>query len=195
MGLMVHSLENIPETKNRDYFIYLLDYGWTEPISKVLRENFENMSKFAATNRAVVIKGTELAHFENEVFSWHKINNENADDLLPAMLITNTHPRYFREHLGKWKTSGQLRSDEHDQMKLILIPFKKFCSSPTEAISLINKVFNDIINQRDLSEFKIAKEMKKGIGQAIVNSIILEPNFNGIGFSFEKLLKYLKDGG
>lgn len=26
MGLLVYSLENIPKSKNRDYFIYLLEY-------------------------------------------------------------------------------------------------------------------------------------------------------------------------
>ncbi len=95
MGLIVHSLQNIPESKNRDYLIYLLDYGWDEPISKALRDNFDKMAEIAAKNRAVVIKGTELAHFENEVFSWHHINNEKADELLPALLITNKHPKYF----------------------------------------------------------------------------------------------------
>jgi hypothetical protein len=45
MGLMVHSLENIPESARRNYFIYLLDYGWHEPISEALRNNFENMAK------------------------------------------------------------------------------------------------------------------------------------------------------
>lgn len=48
MGLMVHSLQNIPESKNRDYLIYLLDYGWDEPISKGLRDNFDKMAEIAA---------------------------------------------------------------------------------------------------------------------------------------------------
>jgi hypothetical protein len=45
--------------------------------------------------------------------------------------------------------------------------------------------------ERDLSDFKIAKEMDKGVGQSIVDSKTLEPNFSGIGFSFNKLKKYL----
>ena len=32
MGLMVHSLEEIPRNVERNYYIYLLDYGWDEPI-------------------------------------------------------------------------------------------------------------------------------------------------------------------
>jgi hypothetical protein len=72
-------------------------------------------------------------------------------------------------------------------MKLILIPLKKFCSTSTEVISLIERLFADIEAKRDLSEFKIAKEAKKGVGSAIVDSIILEPNLSGVGFSFKKL--------
>ena len=45
MGLKVHSLQNVPQTENRDFFIYLLDYGWHEPLSRTLRENFDLMAK------------------------------------------------------------------------------------------------------------------------------------------------------
>lgn len=40
MGLMVHSLEGIPEGHHRDYYIYLLDYGWNEPLGDALKKNF-----------------------------------------------------------------------------------------------------------------------------------------------------------
>ena len=42
MGLKVHSLEGFPEDKTRDYYVYLLDYGWKEPLGKSLRENFDH---------------------------------------------------------------------------------------------------------------------------------------------------------
>ena len=73
-----------------------------------------------------------------------------------------------------------------------MIPFKKFCENTNQVLSLIEKVFKDIEAQKDLSEFKIAKEMNKGVGRAIVDSIILEPNFSGIGFSFNKLKRLPK---
>ncbi len=192
MGLMVHSLQNIPESKNRDYLIYLLDYGWDEPISKALRNNFDEMAKTAAKNRAVVIKGTELAHFENEVLSWHHINNEKADELLPALLITNKHPKYFLENNNNsFAKRGLVSADENDDMKLILIPMKRFCTTTTEVVTLIQKMFSDIADKKDLSNFQIAKEMKKGVGNALVDALILEPNVSGIGFSFKRFLTYL----
>jgi hypothetical protein len=70
MGLMIHSLDNIPKSARRDFFVYLLDYGWQEPISQALRDNFDKMAEIASKNRVVVIKGTDVAHFESEVMSW-----------------------------------------------------------------------------------------------------------------------------
>ncbi|WP_321381263.1 hypothetical protein [Rhizobium sp.] len=104
MGLMIHSLENIPESARRNYFIYLLDYGWDEPISEALRRNFDNMASEAAVNKAVVIKGTVGSHFQKEVFSWHQINGMNAEEILPALLISNNHPSYFQKnsHGDRW---------------------------------------------------------------------------------------------
>ena len=55
MGLHVHSLSNIPKSDNRDYLIYLLDYGWYEPLAATLNEKFDQMANIAARNRAVVI--------------------------------------------------------------------------------------------------------------------------------------------
>ena len=43
MGLQ-HSLSNIPKSENRDYLIYLLEYGWHEPLAQALNENFNNMA-------------------------------------------------------------------------------------------------------------------------------------------------------
>jgi len=194
MGLMVHSLENIPTSARRDYFIYLLDYGWQEPISQALRDNFDRMAQLASKSKAVVIKGTEIAHFQNEVLSWHHINNEEADDLLPALLITNTHPAYFRDRNDNFPGKQNiLRVDSgHDNMKLILIPFKRMCTMTGEVISVVEKVFQDIADAKDLSAFKIAKELNKGIGRALVDAVILEPNFSGVGFNFRKFLNGLR---
>lgn len=56
MGLYVQSLENIPLSAHRDYFIYLLDYGWHEPLGEALMNNYEKMAQIAAENKAVVIE-------------------------------------------------------------------------------------------------------------------------------------------
>ena len=40
---------------------------------------------------------------------------------------------------------------------------------------------------------ELPKIKKKGIGGAIANSIMVEPNFAGVGFSFNKFRDYFKD--
>lgn len=188
MGLHVQSLENVPETTNRDYFVYLLDYGWDEPIRNALMDNFNTMARESAVNRAVIIKGTDIGHFEDEVFSWHQINGRDADDILPALLITNRHPKFFRDndHGRQWG-KGLYEESQKDGMKLALIPFKRFCKTTTDVVSVIQKVFRDIADKKDLKDFKICGEMKKGVGKAILDAVILEPNISGVGIDLKKL--------
>ena len=186
MGLYVQSLNNIPQSAHRDYYIYLLDYGWSEPLGNALMNNYEKMARLAAENDAVVIRGTHRVHFEDEVLSWHHINGENAEDLLPAILITNRHPYLFKE------SYGNTNSCIEDDLKMILVPLKKFCSTTTDVISLVEKMFNDIKAHKDLKDFRVYKEMKKGLGHALADAIILEPNFGGIGFSFSKMINYFR---
>jgi len=187
MGLWVQSLENIPIDARRDYFIYLLDYGWTEPLGEALMKNFEKMASIAAVNKAVVIRGTDRVHFEDQVLSWHNVNGENADDILPAILITNRHPHKFKE---SYSNNG--KHIEKD-LKLILIPLKKFCTTTTDVVTIIEKVFSDIKAQKDLTDFKVSKEMKSGVGRALVDGLILEPNIAGVGYNFNKLIDYFRN--
>jgi hypothetical protein len=184
MGLYIHSLEHIPTSARRSYFIYLLDYGWHEPLGEAMNSNYEKMAAIAAVNDAVVIKGTD-EHFQNEVLSWHNVNGDTSEDMLPAILIANGHPSKFR-------AESLFEDESDDELKFILIPLKKFCTTTTEVVSLIDKLFNDIKEKKDLNDFRIAKEINKGFGMAFVDSLILEPNFNGIGISFNKLADYFK---
>ena len=187
MGLHISSLEHIPPNAKRDYFIYLLDYGWSEPLRDVLAQNYDRMAQIAAEHEAVVIRGTRSVHFEDEVFSWHNINGENAEELLPAILITNRHPQKFRESFND-RQSPPVEND----LKFILIPIKKFCETTNDVVVLIEKIFKDIKAKKDLDDFQVAQEKKKGLGRTLADSLILEPNFYGVGFSFKQLNEYFK---
>ena len=77
-------MENIPSSARRDFFIYLLDYGWNEPISNSLRDNFDRMAQIAAKNKAVIIKGVGRAivdsiilepNFSGIGFSFNKLKD------------------------------------------------------------------------------------------------------------------------
>lgn len=181
MGLMIHSLEEIPESIDRDYFIYLLDYGWQEPLSDIIMENFSKISDQASKSNSVFIKGTVGSHVDNEVLSWHHINGESGEDILPALLITTQNPHVFR--------NAQLSGIEDYPSKIVLIPIIECCSSSADVLLLIKRIFSDINEKKSIENFSIVKEMKKGIGNNIVDGVILQPNFFGIGFDLKKFFQ------
>lgn len=191
MGLMVHSLEGIPDEHHRDYFIYLLDFGWHEPLSHALKNNFGKMATLASEkkNAVVIMRTDEGVHFSDEVLSWHSINGDEVEreELLPAILVTNRHPLEFRR-----RSIGTIGIEAEENLKLILFPLKKHCKDTTEVVDLIQKIFSKIRQGQDLDEFSITKVKQRGIGGALANSVMLEPNFAGIGFSFNKFINYLR---
>lgn len=188
---MVYSLDNIPTEAQRDYFVYLLDYGWDEPISNILNRNYNEMAKIAAENKAVVIKGTVAEHFQDEVLSWHHINGETTDDLLPALLITNKHPYYFKQsdNTFHYKSDEKFSTHRSGDMKMILIPFKQSCTDDTDVIRIVQSVFNDITQGKDLANFTVLKKQKKAVGQTIVDSLILQPTIGGIGVDLKRFFR------
>lgn len=185
MGLMIHSLGELPITAERGYYVYILDYGWEEPLGAAVRNNFDKMAEAASRSNTVVMKGTVGVHFADEVLSWHHINGQPGKDILPAVLITTMHPQKFHElHLSDDQRPS------HDQM--LLIPLQQSCKSATDVSSLLEKLFNDIREKKQLCNFEIAKELRAGKDNAIVDALILKPNFNGLGIDFNVIIDRLK---
>ncbi|OKS86126.1 hypothetical protein [Mucilaginibacter polytrichastri] len=195
MGLYVESLDNVPSDENvpagskKDYYFYLLDYGWDEPIGNALMDNYVQMAAIAANNRAVVIRGTNRVHFEDEVLSWHDINGEDAQELLPAILITNRNPHRFKPIFN----TGDADPAEND-LRLILIPVRKFCRNATEVVQLIERIFTDIKQQKALKDFKIAATVPKDGIFAMADMITLEPDNSGGQIPEESIKNYLRSG-
>ena len=184
MGLHVHSLGNLPNTEDgRDYFVYVLDYGWKEPLTDALVANFTNMARLASQTRSVVVAGIEPVHFANEVFSWHNINGEDGAQVLPAILITTLTPSYFRDHRDELESAGQLKDT------LLLIPLKKSCTTTDDVIKLIQSIFRDIRDKKKLSGFEVARTIKKTGARRFADAVILQPNFSGIGLDLKELFR------
>jgi hypothetical protein len=180
MGLYIQSLAGIPGAK-RSYYIYLLDYGWTEPLGDALFNNFPKMAEIASENDAVVIRGAgSRVHFN--------INGEDGDKILPAILVTNRHPHEFKESFNG--PDGNINKDDY---KIIIFPLKKYCKTTTDVAVYIDKIFKDIVAKKDLSDFRIIKEMKGGLGKALVDGILLEPNLAGFGFNLKPILEYFNE--
>jgi hypothetical protein len=182
MGLWVHSLGELPANAQRAYYIYVLDFGWDEPLGRALNQNLQRMMDLASRNEAVVIKGLDSNHFENEVFSYHGINGERADEILPAILITTLHPKYFQEQNSRYSAIEELND------KLLLIPLRKTCSTSDEVIVLIAKIFRDIAEKKELADFSIQRQVQKRHGfRAFADALVLEPNISGVGIDLKKI--------
>jgi hypothetical protein len=183
MGLMIHSLGELPTSVERDYYIYLLDYGWEEPVADAMYRNYPRMADQASRHDAVVFRGLVGHHFADEVLSWHYVNGRDAKDLLPAILITTKNPHEFREHC--W---GQ-----HDlEDRLLLIPLRGVCTSPDDVAPLIERIFSDIEEKRNLSEFEVSETMHAGSSGAVLDALILKPNLSGIGVDLNRIINFFR---
>ena len=85
-----------------------------------------------------------------------------------------------------------IKTHQDGDMKMILIPFKKSCKDENDVINIINSVFSDISQKKDLTKFCVSKEYKRGIGKAMVDSIILQPNISGVGFDIKNFFNSYK---
>jgi len=187
MGLYVHSLGEIPAGARRAYYVYLLDYGWQEPLGDAVRANLPRMADLASRSDAVVIHGPRGVHFEDEVLSWHHVNGQDAKDILPAILVTTRHPSTFREPFGPRESKKETKDS------LLLIPLRKVCKSAEDVVELIQRVFEDIKDKKQLSKFRAAKRMRKGVGGALVDAVILQPKIGGIGFDLKKFFSGVEE--
>jgi len=188
MELYVHSLSRLPLGVERNYYLYVLDYGWDEPLGASLHANFRRMADLAAKNKAVVIAGTDSRAFADEIlsvhvddpqFSWGQINGENGEEVLPALMISTIHPQRFKMEVPGYrfpKTQTGVADD-----KLILIPLRGVCKNATEVVSLIERIFRDIAAKKPLTDFAVAKEIKAGNGNAYADAVILQACLVGTG--------------
>lgn len=78
------------------------------------------------------------------------------------------------------------QEDKNIDLKLILIPFKKFCRNDSDVVALFDSIFKNIQEKQDLSKFSILSKLKNQKG--FCNAIILQPNFMGFGIDLKELL-------
>ena len=68
----------------------------------------------------------------------------------------------------------------------MLLPLRRVCKSPLQVVDLIQKVFEDITEKKRLSDFRVAKRLRRGVAGAFVDAVILQPNISGVGFDVKK---------
>jgi len=187
MGLKISTIAGLPNDTERGYYLYILDYyNWDEPISNTLRNSFDKIAAFAAQNDAVVIQGIPESHFYSELMSWESVNGIDPKELLPALMITTLHPKYFLDANDKQLIGGKIPED-----KLIFIEISEVCKSPQDVLKIIEKVLQDIKEKKEIKDFRVKKELKGGVGKILNDAIILESDNNGKGVSKNAILKFL----
>lgn len=186
MGLVVHSLSEFPVNAERGYYLYVLRGSWDSDIERALEANFLAMSDAASRSNSAIVFGTEGRHFQNDVFSWHRINGEEAEPLLPAILITTVHPQKFRnEDDPFWHGKA------HDEY-MVLVPLREVIERGEDVAVVMRKIFEDIKNKKVLSEFEVAKQLKPTRAAAFMEGLLLKPSFMGVGFDLRALPKMVR---
>lgn len=189
MGLHVHSISDLPLSESRAYYIYVLDYySWDEPVSNALQANVSKIASFCAANDAVMVKGLPDSHLYSDVLSWVGINGQGPGTVLPALLITTVHPRYFIE-------ADNQHHPKEIRESMVFLKIRDICKTPSDVVDLMEKVFADIKSKKKIRDFAIAHELQAGEHGALVDALILEPNISGLGVDVRKLVSWFKSRG
>jgi hypothetical protein len=136
------------------------------------------MARLAGSADAAVVYGPRGVHLETEILSWHHVNGADAEDILPAILVTTRHPRWFQERHSDPPTDA-----------LLLIPLRQICKTADDVITLVEQLFRDIKDRKNLANFTAARSMKAGVGAAFVDAVILQPNVAGLGFDVKRFFE------
>lgn len=186
MGLHVSAISDLPLSEERDYYLYVLDYyNWDEPVSNTLIANLPKIESLCAKHNSVMVRGLPDSHFYSEVLNWVKINGQGPNTILPALMITTVHPKYFVE-------ANEKRPESEITESLIFIKIRDVCKNPSDVVGLIEKIFIDIQQKKQISNFSIARELRASEHGALVDALILEPNFAGVGINIKKLVAWGK---
>jgi hypothetical protein len=201
MGLLVSHLSTITKHPSRSLYIYLLDFGWPEgKYEQLFKDHFQAMAKRASETGSLIIASHRGVHFANDVLSYYRVLDLDTEKVLPALLITKTPPSYFKETEGpRERLVPDIETDDLCRDNIVVVPLKTCCTTPEEFASLMESAFSDLSKGTQIPNFRVAEHDKyhdkplrpssmavsaKRIGK----SIVIEPNFFGIGVDLKKLL-------
>jgi hypothetical protein len=192
MGLKITTISQLPEDTGRRIFIYFLDYGWDEPLTNAMYENFDRLSVVAANHGSLVMAGLCRQEFANEVLNWHHVNGLPADNLLPAIMITDCEPALLAK-------SGEFGAHRHHgdgttsyPERFVILPLREICSTPSDVARLLEKIAQDLKAGSALSDFEVTRLIDKSDG-ALADMLILKPNLFGVGIDLPKTFEVGRD--
>lgn len=194
MGLKVTTLARLPESTERAFFVYFLDYGWDDELTRAMYENFDVLAEVTAENSSLLIAGLNRTEFANEVLSWHQINNDPADDLLPAIMVTDVEPRRLvGSHdfdFGPLHRRSISRTAYPE--KFVIIPLREVCRTAADVTDLLQTLAADLRSGGPLSGFQIQRAKAKG-PRAAADMLVLQPNVGGIGIDLKEVYRWSRE--
>lgn len=188
MGLYISHLDTITIKQKRSLYVYLLDYGWPDgQWEQLFKKHFMRMADLASETGAVVIGSMRGVHFGNEVLNWHRVGSLSADDVLPGLLITKTHPSYFHE------SDGDDQPAKPGLETLLVVPLRPFCKDETDFLRAVEGVFSDLKTGAELRDFSIAKHDARqnsgtSFSKRFVDAIQVKPGAFGVNIDLKSLL-------
>jgi hypothetical protein len=75
---------------------------------------------------------------------------------------------------------------------MLLVPLRDACKSTADVATLIERLFSDIRDGKELSNFQIAQELKRGKQGALADALILRPTVSGIGVDLKQIYEWFR---
>ncbi len=188
MGLYVSHIDTVTIKQERSLYLYLLDYGWPDgEWEQLFKRHFMRMADRASETGAVVISSMRGIHFGNEVLNWHRVGDLDGEDVLPGLLVTKTHPSYFRESFDDFRPA------DPGLEQLLVVPLKPFCKDETDFLRTIERIFSDLRSGLELKDFDVAKHDARrpkmsDFGKRVIDAVAVKPGAFGVSIDLKALL-------
>jgi hypothetical protein len=194
VGLIVSHLKTLARVSDKALYVYLLDFGWPDgKYERLFKSHFSTLARKASDANSVVVASNRGAHFANEVLAYYKVLDLNADEVLPAILISRAAPNYFEETVGPEEHTIDPETDPLLREETVLIPLKACCQDEASFVTIVESIFNDLAAGLEIRNFRVAEHDKfRSVGRSsfverFASSILLQPNFGGVGVDLKRL--------
>ena len=91
MGYQLNSLGNLPIDDSVSLYIFVINGEWSGGRYEVLERNFSRIAQSIGST-AVIAKGFDKEFYEEVAHTYLGKDHREFRQLLPALLITDTHP-------------------------------------------------------------------------------------------------------
>jgi hypothetical protein len=172
MGVVLNKLANLSIDDSINFYIFVINGSYKDPLYENIERNFAALAREIGDN-AIIAIGTDTEGFTTSVAKKY-LGKDKSDSsflaMLPAMLITNSHP----ERLSP------------ESLRLI-IPLRKV-NDQFEGWTQFFHLLTEFVKGNS-SEFTKKFEEHQNVLDAANKVISLKPNMFGIGLNLNELFE------